>query len=218
MEASSVGKGGFSGGRSGPDTLAVMLVGGLGLLAMVGACLAWSPGMDGIRVAIRATARTSLVFFLMAFGASALFTLAPGMASRWMLMHRRQWGWLTVLSHTLHLLCVIAYWRADPATFEANLSMGTLVGGGFAYLVLWAMGATSFDRTAAWLGRKAWSRLHTWGGHYIWLIFFMGNAQRVPQQPEYLIPAVPLAAVMVLRLWAARRRRLRPGRASAAPA
>ena len=44
--------------------------------------------VDGMRVAIRATARTSLVLFVMAFTASALAELLPSAATRW----QRHWG------------------------------------------------------------------------------------------------------------------------------
>src|SRR5690606_10487061 len=81
----------------------------LALLAMMAAILLWLPGVDGVRLAIRATARTSLLFFLLAFGAGAAFTLWPSVASRWIRAHRRQWGWLFVISHTLHALGISLY-------------------------------------------------------------------------------------------------------------
>ena len=40
--------------------------------------------VDGIRMAIRATARTSLLLFLPVFAASALFRLQPSDATRWL--------------------------------------------------------------------------------------------------------------------------------------
>ncbi len=43
--------------------------------------------------------------------------------------------------------------------------------GSFGYVLLVLMTITSFDRTATWLGRKAWSRLHTTGMYVFWVIF-----------------------------------------------
>src|SRR5437867_6975059 len=49
-------------------------------------------GEAGLRAAIRATARTSVVLFCVAFSASALRRLWPGTASAWLLANRRQLG------------------------------------------------------------------------------------------------------------------------------
>lgn len=177
----------------------------LGLIAMVAAALAWSPDVDGVRMTIRATARTSLVFFLLAYSASALHALWPSDASRWIRTYRRQWGWLLVISHTLHAAGIAAFSQMAPDQFQVPMS--TWITGGLAYVVIWSMGATSFDRTAAWLGRDAWARLHTWGSHYLWLSFLLGNAKRIGDQPVYLLPTSLLMGVMLMRWMAARRAR-----------
>jgi sulfoxide reductase heme-binding subunit YedZ len=189
----------------------------LALLAMLLVILTWSPGLDGIRMGIRATARTSLAFFLLAYAASALYALWPSVLSRWVLAHRRQWGWLLVISHTLHAAGLVAYMKTAPDLFFSMVPMATWITGGLAYAVIWSMGATSFDRTAAWLGRRGWAHLHTWGSHYIWLSFFLGNAKRIPMEPIYVLPTVPLVAVVLMR-WLASRRRLKAGPTSVAPA
>ncbi|MFT3856193.1 MAG: hypothetical protein QM742_01325 [Aquabacterium sp.] len=201
-----------------PPRAAVTTLGIVALLAMVVACLSWQPGLDGIRMAIRATARSSLAFFLLAYGAAAAFTLWPGSATRWIRALRRQWGWLLVVSHTLHAACIHAYWQTDPVMFKALVPVSTFITGGLAYAFIWAMGATSFDRTAAWIGPRAWKLLHTWGSHYLWLSFLLGNAKRIPMMPVYTLPTLLLLAVLLLRWMASRQRRLKAGSASVAPA
>ena len=41
-----------------------------------------------------------------------------------------------------------------------------------AYVLMYLMALTSFDHSAAWLGRRNWLRLHKAGVHYNWEIFF----------------------------------------------
>lgn len=183
---------------------------GLALMAMVALVLAWMPGLDGIRMAIRATARTSLLLFLLAYGAGAASALRPSVFTLWLRAHRRQWGWLFVISHTLHAACIAAFFFTAPDAFAARVTMPTLIGGGLAFVVIWAMGATSFDRTAALSGPVAWARLHTWGSHYIWLIFVMSYGKRIAQQPVALLPILLLLAVQVMRWRAARRLKAAP--------
>ena len=50
--------------------------------------------------------------------------------------------------------------------------------GGLAYAGIAAMTATSFDRTAAWLGPRRWRRLHVVAGHYVWFIFLASYLPR----------------------------------------
>jgi sulfoxide reductase heme-binding subunit YedZ len=172
-------------------------------LALLCALVIWRmPDLDGVRELIRVTARTSLVFFCLAYVAQAAFMLWPGQATRWLRSHRRHWGWLLVVSHTLHAFAIAAFVLIDPALFMQRTPMVTIVTGGVAFVWLWLMGATSFDRSAAWIGRARWARLHTWGSHYLWLSFMVAFGKRVPQDPVYALPVLLLLSVMSLRWWA----------------
>ena len=75
-----------------------------------------------------------------------------------------------------------------------------------AYVFLAGMTVTSFDRTAAWLGRAWWRRLHLAGSYLLWLVFLQSYAGRALREP---VPHAALAAALVaalsLRLWARRR-------------
>ena len=81
-----------------------------------------------------------------------------------------------------------------------------------AYLVILAMTATSFDRSAAWLGRTHWKRLHTAGGYYVWLVFFVSFAPAAVQaaHPAAIPGAVALIAALGLRVGAGRARQQAP--------
>ena len=159
----------------------------------------------GIRVVIRSSAQTSLVLFLSAFSASALSLLWPTPLTRWMLRNRRYLGVSFAVSHFIHLLAIIALVRVAP---DVTIGATTLVGGGLAYVFIAAMTATSFDVTADWLGRRAWTRLHTAGAYYIWFIFFISYAPRAAMQSILYAPfAFVLLAALGLRFGARGRRR-----------
>lgn len=149
------------------------------------AAFASSGGSEGIRMAIRLTARTSLVLFLLAFTASALFRLCPNPWTRWQLHNRRQLGLGFAVSHLLHAIAITALSVTDPVLFSALGGSSMLLAGGSAYLVIAAMAATSFDRTAALIGPLAWRRLHLFGAWYIWLSFMVTFGKRAQLDMAY---------------------------------
>ena len=161
-------------------------------------------GENGLRAVVRATAATSLLLFTAAFTASAVQRLWPSRLSRWMLANRRYLGVSFAVSHAVHLIAILALARTVPA-FKANPT--TLVFGSIGYVVLAAMTATSFDRTAAWLGARAWKRLHTVGVYYLWFIFLASYAPRLSQSPVYALHTAVLVAALALRLVARPRAR-----------
>jgi hypothetical protein len=62
------------------------------------------------------------------------------------------------------------------------------------------MTLTSFDRTAAWIGPRAWRILHTTGVYYIWLIFFISYLPRSIVSIAYAPLAIVTVATLALRL------------------
>lgn len=185
------------------------LVGGLSfLVATMTAGLVVSHGGDveGIRVAIRASARTSLVLFVLAFTASALAELVPGEATRWQRRNRRYLGVSFAVSHFIHLGAILALASVDQALFWKLTNISTIMLAGSAYLFIAAMAATSFDRTAAWLGPRKWRLLHLVGGWYIWVSFAIAVGKRVPLDSFYLPMAALVLAAAIVRLIAMFRR------------
>ena len=177
---------------------AVILSFCLALLAVEGI------GEDGFRAVIRLTARTSLVLFLLAFSASAAFRARRGPATRWLLANRRYVGVSFAASHAIHLAAIVTLLRVAP---DFQINSATLIAGGLAYVFLAAMTATSFDRSAAWLGARRWRLLHKTGMYYCWFIFFISYAPRALMESPWYAPLVlVLLSALVLR-WAAWRAR-----------
>lgn len=162
----------------------------LGVLAAVLAlaaltALASAPGSDGIRMAIRLTARTSLALFLLAFTASALARACQNPWTRWQLRNRRQLGLGFAFSHLLHALAIVALATFHPTVFAGLGGPSMLLAGGSTYLVILAMAATSFDRTAKLIGPLAWRRLHLFGAWYVWLSFMVTFGKRAVLDMSY---------------------------------
>src|SRR5436190_21075973 len=84
----------------------------------------WIAGMrqfevDGVRMVIRFTARTSLLFFCLAFGAAALAKLWPNGWTRWQRRNRRYLGVTFAASHGIHAAAIAAFAVMDPAGYAA---------------------------------------------------------------------------------------------------
>ena len=165
--------------------------------------------VESVRLVIRATARTSLVLFVLAFTASALVELVPSEATRWQRRNRRYLGVSFAVSHFIHLAAILALASVDKALFWTLTNINTIVLAGAAYLFIAAMTATSFDRSAAWLGPRKWRLLHLVGGWYIWISFAIAVGKRVPLDRFYWPMAALVLAAAIVRLIAMVRRNRR---------
>jgi DMSO/TMAO reductase YedYZ heme-binding membrane subunit len=177
-----------------------------GVLTLILAALCiWIASMrgfevEGVRMVIRFTARTSLVFFCLAFSAAALAQLWPNAFTRWQHRNRRYIGVTFAGSHALHAVAIIAFAQMDPAGYAAATSVASYIFGGIGYAFIAAMTITSFDATAAALGPRAWRTLHLVGGYYLLLQFTVSFGRRIPDMPLYALFLIPLVAVFVLRM------------------
>jgi DMSO/TMAO reductase YedYZ heme-binding membrane subunit len=173
-------------------------------LVLTALCV-WIAGMrqfevEGVRMVVRFTARTSVLFFCLAFSAAALARLWPNSFTRWQRRNRRQLGVTFAASHALHAVAIIAFAVMDPPGFSGATNLGSYIFGRIGYAVIVAMTATSFDATAAVLGPRAWRALHLVGGYYLLLQFTVSFGQRIPVSPFYAIALIPLLAVFALRM------------------
>jgi methionine sulfoxide reductase heme-binding subunit len=169
------------------------------LALMSAGILLYRPNIHGLHAVIRATARTSLLFFLMAFTASAVWKLWPGAWSRWQLRNRRYLGLSFATSHTIHLIAIVAIALAEPQQFWEDNDTLSLAIGGLAYAFIFAMAATSFDRSVNWLGSPSWKILHTVGVYYIWLTFLIVVVAFALSVPRYWFGALILVVALLLR-------------------
>jgi methionine sulfoxide reductase heme-binding subunit len=162
-------------------------------------------GTDGIRLAIRTTARTSLVLFALAFSASAVHTLAPAPVSRWLLQNRRYLGLTFAFSHALHLAVIFMLVNADSKLFWTLTERRNVLTGSIAYAFIVFMSLTSTNRLATKLGPANWRRLHVTGSWYVFATFAISFAKRVPKHPFYAIALLLLAGLLILRVLAHRK-------------
>jgi len=156
--------------------------------------------VEGVRMVIRFTARSSLLLFCLAFSAAALARLWPNAWTRWQRRNRRYLGLSFAVSHAIHAIAIVAFAKMDPAGFAEATSPTSYIFGGIGYAMIIAMSATSFDRTAALIGPRAFRALHLMGGYYLWFQFMVSFGKRVPAMPPYAAFLLPLLVVMALRL------------------
>jgi len=179
-------------------TVAILCVGGTGAAA--------------IGLALRVTARASFALFAAAFTASATRRLWPSRLTRWQRRNRRYLGVAFAASHAIHGALIIALATLQPEQFHDHTRMTNPIPGTIGYALILAMAVTSFDRPAAWLGRRAWNVLHTVGSFYVWGVFLVSFLGRALRMPGYWLPVGLAVAAMVLRVVA-----WRAGRGSPAP-
>lgn len=181
----------------------------LALFAMVIGILVYKGFTEsGVRMVIRATARTSLLLFLLAFSASSLRRLWQSAASAWLLRNRRYLGVAFAVSHYLHLLAIgTVALRWPHPFFEQSASIVLTIGGGLAYVLIAAMVVTSFDSTAKWLGARRWRILHSVGNYYVLGIFAMTYLPRALKDPAYLPTMIGIGLALLLRIAAFMKRK-----------
>lgn len=158
------------------------------------------PGDEAsLRLMIRTSGRVSLVVFSVAFAAAPLAQLIRKPPTTWIRRNRRSLGLLFAWSQLLHLLglCSLGIWY--PRDFLPYLGWVTIVGGGLAYFLTFAMAATSSDRAQQAMGFTRWRRLHLVGGWWIWVVFL--QTMNPVLGPWYW--SLPLLVAALLRLQAA---------------
>ncbi|MBB6093692.1 DMSO/TMAO reductase YedYZ heme-binding membrane subunit [Povalibacter uvarum] len=178
------------------------------LLAVTGSgLLLWGFSEEFVRVVIRATARISVVLFLLAFTAASLNALFPSAMTRWLRGNRRYLGVSFALSHFTHLAALFTLGIWFPHPFVDDLNVVTLIGGGLAYVFLTLMTITSFAGPRRLIGERGWSILHTTGLYYIWLIFLNSYVSRAVMDVSYTPYALALIIAIGLRIafWFKRR-------------
>lgn len=150
----------------------------LGLVLGVGAIVAGFALGDGLQDqwqhAARYTARVGFPLLILVYIARPLHQLAPSGFSKAALAKRKWIGLGFAISHTIHLGALITALQLSGE----ERPLVTLIGGGFAYVLLYAMAFTSTAAAQRAMGRW-WKRLHRFGIHYLWLIFaqsYLGRA------------------------------------------
>jgi hypothetical protein len=149
---------------------------------------------ESMRIAIRATARTSCILFVSAFIASSLRKIWSSKLSTWLLKNRRYLGLSFAVSHGFHALAIIGLAIITPQD-----AVTTDHGGNLGYFFIIAMTATSFERTAKLLSPNAWKILHTVGMYYLWLaLTYAFSMTLLEDKPLYIY--LPFITLLVLAM------------------
>jgi methionine sulfoxide reductase heme-binding subunit len=164
------------------------------LLAIVMGSIAIVHGIDesSMRIAIRSTARISVVLFISTFIATAVRKFYPGKMSNWLLKNRRYLGISFAISHFFHALAIIGL--ATIVTNSVHADSGATLG----YIFIGLMTLTSFDRPARLLGYRSWKILHGTGSYYLWIAFVVAFSKRITSNPGFYAPITVLLIMALL--------------------
>jgi len=134
--------------------------------------LAFGMSEESLRLTLRETARISTLIFILIFIASPVHKLMKNNLSRWLMVNRRYLGISFGISHIIHLglilFLMLAYSNGELLKIA---SVTTYTVGGIGYALIFAMLATSNNRSVKYLGHKRWKTLHTFGMYYLLLAF-----------------------------------------------
>lgn len=151
---------------------------------------------QSMRIAIRLTARTSCILFLLAFCASSLRRFKSNKLTQWLLRNRRYLGLSMAVSHSFHAIAIIGAFILSTEAIPTDNH-----GGNLGYLFIIAMTITSFRYPASFLGVRGWKILHTVGMYYLWLAFIYSFSERLEESMLIYFPFVSLLTIAIaLRL------------------
>ncbi len=150
------------------------------------------------REVIRWTARSSLVFFALAYVARPATQLWPRPWTKRLLRERKWIGDGFAVSHLAHLLAIIWLASRDWSAFLAAQSP-TIVVATLMFVLLFAMAITSIDSVRKAMPRRAWVALHRTGMHLAFIVFASSYAGRLALGPIWLVPNAILVAIAAVR-------------------
>jgi len=176
-----------------------------------------SPLDTAAHALVRWTARTSLVLFALAYAARPLVQLWPRPQTKRLLAERKWLGLGFAVSHAAHLAGIIAIASPDVGAF-VRAQPPTNAVAALTFLLIFAMAITSIEAVKRRMPASAWKRLHRTGMHFAWLSFAATYVGAVGRSPLYLVPAVIVVGVGVLRLAAFVRITVRASRSRPRPA
>ena len=171
-------------------------------LALGAMCAALVVGYGGGAAAahavVRWTARTSLVFFTLAYVSRPLVQLRPTRTARDILAYRKWLGLCFATSHGYHLAGIVAIAWPDPGAF-IRAQDPTIIIAVITFLLLGAMSVTSVEKIKKQMSSVTWKRLHRTGMHFSWVAFAGTYATAVGASPVYLIPTTVLLVIAGIR-------------------
>ncbi|WP_323113606.1 hypothetical protein [Pseudomonas guariconensis] len=165
--------------------------------------------VEALRSAIRVTARTSLLLFLLTFLASSLAILLPSAFTRSLLRERRFLGLAFAFSHAVHAVLIIVYAKSFPDTFWHGRTAAANIPGSIGYFFIFLLTVTSFPAAVKRLGARTWKALHSTGTWVIAGIFVVSFYKRIPMGSWYPLAFALIFSAIVFKLAAKLAVRLR---------
>jgi len=135
---------------------------------------------ESVRMNIRWSSKFSLPCFCLAFAASSINKIFSNNFTLWLNRNRKYFGIAFALVHLVHLVFVIILNQFFHQVFEIE-SILTLSLGGLAYLFIFLMLITSFEKFSKLISIANWKRLHKFGGYWILIVFSNSIFSRIFQ-------------------------------------
>ena len=160
--------------RAGRHEAPILAVGIALSLTLAGTVLVLGEaGREATRLALRATARLSLLYFMIAFVASPLARLRPGSRTAWLVRHRRAFGIAFAASMSVHVGCILRLYRLYSPERPPMITQADFLIGIPGLVLVALMAVTSAITVRHRIAPAHWRRLHTVGLYTVWSIFFL---------------------------------------------
>jgi methionine sulfoxide reductase heme-binding subunit len=184
------------------------------LTALVGAGILLNLGAEnhGIREALRATARLSLVLFALAYIARPLHQLQPSDFSRWLLRNRATIGVCFGLCLSSHIFLILWLFVLQAPAIPNGVGPADFFIGIPGLVVVVMMAITSAKKVRRAMPPVWWNRLHRYGIHLVWFIYTACliesfTAKSPPNPAWHYLPLIGiLIAIFALRVGASMHR------------
>lgn len=154
---------------------------------------------EQLRICIAWSAKIAAFLFSVAFGVSSFQYLFKDAFSRKLVSVRADIGLSFATFHTAHLIFLLMLQVIFHPVFDLAKS-SSLLGGGMAYIFMYAMAITTFPSVKKKISSRRWNLLHLIGSYWIWLIFFRSYFKNVINKGEEYFMFSILSLVLVLRI------------------
>ena len=154
---------------------------------------------EQLRICIAWSAKIAAFLFSVAFGASSFQYLFKDAFSRKLVSVRAEIGLSFASFHTAHLIFLVMLQMFFHPVFDLAKN-SSLLGGGMAYVFMYAMVVTTFPNVKKSISSKSWKLLHLMGAYWIWLIFFRSYFKNAFNKGEEYFMFAFLSAAILLRI------------------
>lgn len=152
----------------------------------------------GLRMLVRASARSSAVLFLTAFAAPGVAGLRWGVGGAWLGRNSSAIFLAFGFSHFVHLVALALWASLFPGSFFANLRLSTVIAGAVLYLFV---GFLCIRALLEPLGRREWAdAVDSVGRFLLWLAFTLAYLPRAFSGAGYGLLGLLAVASLVLRI------------------